>query len=503
MKYNQYSYEYVKDIISEKGYQLISSDYNTCKDRLLCKDKEGYFVYTSFDKIVNKPDSKPRRFHISNDYSVYNINHWAELNGVETRCISSSYLGIKELHTFKCKCGKIFETIPNNFLRGSKNFCDTCTGYNTRLSFSEVRSNLKEKGYHLLISEESFKGVCLTNLICSDDFGYKYSVVYNSVMNKKRPQKMAPFHKSNIFSIDNINRYLQYRNCQFVCISDKYENDEQLLIFKCNRCGEIIQKQWQNVNRNDKIDSRFAVACPYCDGRTESLHALVLKQLFKHEYPDTIEEDKSYINPKTNKPMPTDIVNHRLKIAIEIQSQWHDFPDKQERDEAKRDYWYNKGYDFYAPDIRNYSILEMCQLFFDIDKIPEYVDFNYSNKLNIKQIQNLLDSDYTLPEIAKMLNVSLHRLHDAVSTKKIHYPENYIHPKWTPILQFDSEWNFIKEYPSYAEVERQTNIKASAIKQGFRKKRNYICGFNWTKKVDFINNKNALYSSSETAGFNQ
>ena len=90
----------------------------------------------------------------------------------------------------------------------------------------------------------------------------------------------------------------------------------------------------------------------------------------------------------------------------------------------KKDFWINKGYQFYDPDIRDYSILEMCQLFFDIDKIPEWVDYSYSNKLNIKEIQEMLNN-YTVTEIANELSINPHRIYDAIYSKKIFYPSNY------------------------------------------------------------------------------
>ena len=71
---------------------------------------------------------------------------------------------------------------------------------------------------------------------------------------------------------------------------------------------------------SDKYNSRHGITCDKCDGINESLHALVLKQVFMHEYPDTILEDRSCVNPITNAVMPTDIVNHKMKIAIEIQN---------------------------------------------------------------------------------------------------------------------------------------------------------------------------------------
>lgn len=142
--------------------------------------------------------------------------------------------------------------------------------------------------------------------------------------------------------------------------------------------------------------------CPNCDGRNESIHALVLKQLFLHNHPDTVVEDRSFINTNTGKACPTDIVNHRLKIAIEIQSQWHDFEDIKLKDKMK-----------------------MCKLFFNIDSIPEYVNYDYSNKLNLKEIQSMLNNGNVVAEIASKLNVDKHRIYDAIHNKKLFYPKNY------------------------------------------------------------------------------
>ena len=83
------------------------------------------------------------------------------------------------------------------------------------------------------------------------------------------------------------------------------------------------------------------------------------------------------------------------------------------------------GYNFYSPDIRDYSILEMCQLFFDIKSMPDWINYNYSNKLNIKEIQGMLNNGFIVSEIAKQLNVNKHRIYDAVHNKKLFYPKNY------------------------------------------------------------------------------
>ena len=117
-----------------------------------------------------------------------------------------------------------------------------------------------------------------------------------------------------------------------------------------------------------------------------------LKQLFKHYYPDTIEEDLSCVNPDTNKIMPTDIVNHRLKIAIEIQGQWHKYEKQQLRDRIKKEYWINRGYEFYDYPIDGVSVLEYAKYFFpDLVELPDWIRMDYNKKLNLVTIQGMLN----------------------------------------------------------------------------------------------------------------
>lgn len=261
-----------------------------------------------------------------------------------------------------------------------------------------------------------------TKMLCMDSDGYYVYIVLSNFLNRHGIGRR--FDKSNDYTIKNINHYLKINNIHFKCISDKFNSANDNLIFECLLCGEKVYTPWKNVNKNDD-KNRTHVFCLNCDGRNESIHALVLKQLFLHYYPDTIVEEKSFINPNTNKICPTDIVNHRLKIAIEIQSQWHDFDDIKIKDKLKKEYWLSNGYYFYSPDIRDYSILEMCQIFFDIDSIPDWVNYNYSNKLNLKEIQQLLNNGIIVSEIAKQLSVDKHRIYDAIHNKKLFYPQNY------------------------------------------------------------------------------
>lgn len=279
---------------------------------------------------------------------------------------------------------------------------------------------LLEKNKIVLLEKEYVDAK--TKMLCIDDEGYYIYICLSNYLSRNGVGRR--FDKSNDYTIENINHYCDINNIHFHCISDKYINANTILYFKCNLCEEVISSPWRNINKNDNA-SRSHLLCPNCDGRTESLHALVLKQMFMHYYPDTSLEDKSFINPNTNKICPTDIVNHRLRIAIEIQSQWHDYDDTKKKDKLKKQYWLNRGYSFYDPDIRDYSILGICQLFFNISALPSWIKYDYSNKLNIKQIQDLLNNGLSVHEIAHTLNIDMHRIYDAIHNNKIYYPINY------------------------------------------------------------------------------
>ena len=410
----KYTYDDIFKIAKEKGYTLLSSDIGNYDTKILLLDSDGYKVYATVDKIINR-NSKFRRFHKCNDYTISNVNHFAKTKNINSVCISDKYMSSKDKLVFRCSCGNLFSTTLSNFLNLHKVKCDRCTGYNNNLSYSDVKEKLKAKGYFLDIKEGEYRGVTLTELKCIDSEGFKYNVAFHRVMNGKIPDA---FNKSNKYTIDNINHYLRKNKIPFDCVSDEYIDNQTPLVFKCRRCGETVSTPWINVYRNDKTNRKHVV-CSNCDGSLESIHALVLKQLFKHFYPSTIEEEKSCINPSTGKVMPTDIVNHDLKIAIEIQSQWHDLEDRKEKDLYKKTFWLNKGYEFYSPDIRDYSVLEMCQLFFNIDVLPEWINYNYANKLNIKEMQKLIDDGLTPPEIERKTGINKHRIYDAIYSGKL------------------------------------------------------------------------------------
>ncbi len=196
------------------------------------------------------------------------------------------------------------------------------------------------KGYYVKLDDncnaDDYISSKEMHITCYDSNGYKYDVNKNNFSTIKNNGKIKPFNACNPYAVDNINILLNKQKIPFTCTSH-YKDKE--FIYTCNRCGNAMTKSWRIIHRKAIINGEtknIRLHCDNCDGNLESVHALVLKQLFLHYHPDTIVEDKSCRNPLTNCIMPTDIVNHRLKIAIEIQSEWHDVEYSKTKDKIKK-----------------------------------------------------------------------------------------------------------------------------------------------------------------------
>ena len=356
-------------------------------------------------------------------------------------------------------------------------------------TYEEILLDLKQHNLTVLTPKIEYKNT-YTPLIISNGV-YKIIETYRTYSgNHAEP---SWFSKNNPYIIDNINKYFEInKNNNFTCISDTtdYIDRNSQLLFKCNRCGNIIKSTWMSEQKaiSDKYNSRHGITCDKCDGINESLHALVLKQVFMHEYPDTILEDRSCVNPITNAVMPTDIVNHKMKIAIEIQGQFHRFDNQKVKDKIKKNFWQNKGYSFYDYSIDKISVLNYLKLFFpEIEDIPEYVDLNYSNKLDFKTIQNKINQNIRVSEIAKELNINPHRIYDAIYDNKLYYPNSYNRTTTVPIVQLDKHNNLISEYSSFKEAETKNGIKSGLISSCIYYNNYYCKGFYWFYKKDYVN----------------
>lgn len=482
--------EEVEKMLSDKSYTIVKNTFTRLSNGFTAITKDGYYVKMNSGNLYK--NQEPEIFHQCNPYTIDNIKHYIELNNIKSELLSSEYNGNTNKMLWKCSCGKKFKKSWNNFYGGS-HCCISCArlsqGLQRRKDIEEVISVIKENGYELYSDIDKNKVITSQKISLIDKDGYLYQTTWSHIRNGQKPEK---FYNTNKYSIYNINLFLEKeRNGEYICISKKYVSNDKLLKFKHISCGTIFMATLVEMQGRYDINckNKYYKQCPKCNiNKTESNHASILKQIFLHEYSDTILEDKSCINPKTQRPLPTDIVNHNLKIAIEVQSGFHDKPSKKNIDKFKKDFWVNRGYSFYSPDIRDYSILEMVQIFFpNIKELPLYINYNFSNCIDYTKIQPLLDEGYTITEISSMLNIKKGTIRGFVTNKKIFLPKDYIKKirNIRAVIQLSKNGEYIKRFDSLSDMDKQ-GFKIGTVSRVLNKKQNFAYECYWVFEEDYI-----------------
>lgn len=317
-------------------------------------------------------------------------------------------------------------------------------------------------------------------------------MLYNRGIKKPRS---SIFGKNNPYLEHNINLFIKLeKNNDFIFpagqIDDSFDRHKELQ-FICKKCNRKIKMSLFNMLRgtiysSGKNDQHRGLICQFCDGKRESMHANILKQIFLHEFPNTVLEDKSCRNPLTNAILPTDIVNHDLKIAIEIQSVLHDREYQKIKDKIKRDYWIDNGYSFYDYFIEDYSIIEYIQLFFpQITDIPDYIKSEFNGNLDVIKAQELLDSGYTVREVSSIMNVNIHRIYDSIYSNKLYYPDGYKKDNTVQVVMLDKYKNYVKTYQNYTEASIDNGIANGNIASCISSKYYYANGYYWIPLKDY------------------
>lgn len=417
----------IYELFCEEGCYPVDVENANFKGKVKCIDNEGYIVYPSVRNI--REHKKPLRFHANNPDTISNIKHYINSNNIDVVLISDVYINSHSDLIFQCSCTKLFNASWSNFSFKNKHKCNECTlGKPTHSTpYDRVITLVEQANLIPLFSKDSYNNIGSGTAIVQNDCGYKAALTYEFIERGKIPEW---FHVSNPYTIYNINAFLNNTTGgNYECVSNCYTGRDGDLEILHKVCGKTFHTTWGNLNRrpSEKEPNRHGTQCPDCTGlRSQSLHAVVLKQLFLKLRAGTVVEDKSCRNPLTNCIMPTDIVNYKEKIVIEIQSWFHDFPDQQLKDKIKKDYWERSGYTVYTPDIRNYTVLGMAQLFFpELTEIPDWVKYDFESRLDVDIAQRLLDEGLLVSEVAKNMGKSLSTIYSAIYDNRLKYPENY------------------------------------------------------------------------------
>ncbi len=105
---------------------------------------------------------------------------------------------------------------------------------------NEVKTKLEEYGFNII---EDFK--VLNKIKVEDKQKYRYVIdFFNVTILSEKP---APFHKSNPYTLYNIQVYLNNFNLSSEVLSKKYYGNFERLTFRCGVCGNQYNRPWAKM----------------------------------------------------------------------------------------------------------------------------------------------------------------------------------------------------------------------------------------------------------------
>jgi very-short-patch-repair endonuclease len=303
-------------IIEEFDEKIINS-----KTKLKCIDSEGYLYSHSYNNVSSK--NSQRRFSKYNPYILYNMQHFIELNGSETKIINDKFIGQnKEVYTLKCgKCGKVFTKTYGDFMYRKHFYCHECTmKVNPKKYTNEyVDKVLNTFGY---IRLEEYKGNN-DNILCINEDGYKVKIKFATILRgDKNPYIFSTVFNSENY-IYNINNYFKINNinCKalyydFSVYKDDDKDKTPTVYCQC-QCGEIFHT---NINA---IRTQNQYRCQKCSNSISMIEYKVKRWLdSKHiEY----EQQKTFEGCMgDSRYLKFDYYLPKYNLCIEVDGEQHD-----------------------------------------------------------------------------------------------------------------------------------------------------------------------------------
>ena len=286
---------------------------------------------------------------------------------------------------------------------------------------------------------------------------------------------------------DEYIKELQIKN-PFVKLKDgeEYITSDNKIIHICSHCG----KDWSLA---PSVALSGAIMCKECCSKlTESVHATLIKQVYKYHYKEDCIWEESII--MDNNTYEIDIVNHKKKEAIEIDGEQHrkmnnfhrmaakkngttpeyEFEQQLIRDNKVNNYFDEIGYNLIRIEVDNKKspLKALQELFPQYNGIPDWIDFSGKvtrHKWNVDEAQKLMNKGINRSEIARRLNIHQSSLNQAVSYGKLVIPKGY---KSLNIVYWDykTAQKLIDEGKKVREVADFIKVPLSTIRGGLDRK---------------------------------
>lgn len=218
----RYEIDEVRNIFKSHGLILdISEEYLNVKTEMRAVDLEGYKVIACLDRVSN--GQPPRRFHIMNPYTLYNMQLWLNNNKPGYIILTKEYTHNQDKLLVKCKNGHIFNPTWND-LKKHTYICPHCSGVaqlTTDIYIERIYNMYKDEYTVLGEYKNTMTHILTRHNVC----GHEWGVTPNSLMREGCCPKCSQSKGEK--RIDNylINNYwVKIENTEFDSLPNKCLN---------------------------------------------------------------------------------------------------------------------------------------------------------------------------------------------------------------------------------------------------------------------------------------
>lgn len=93
-------YNEVYNFFKSKGYTLLDEVYKNNNTKMTCLNSDGYKLFVSYDNL--RSGRNPRIFHVSNPYTIENMNLYLKKNNYQIELLTEEYDKLKSDMLFRC-----------------------------------------------------------------------------------------------------------------------------------------------------------------------------------------------------------------------------------------------------------------------------------------------------------------------------------------------------------------------------------------------------------------
>lgn len=186
-----------------------------------------------------------------------------------------------------------------------------------KTKYIDIYNKYKEKGLMLLSTEYVNNR---TNMDCIDENGFKYSLSYGAI-NNKRKQSFNIISPYNKFSIDNMKLYIKNKfNIDIDILTIKYINEKQQLEIKCS-CGCQYTATWNHLQQGCDL------FCYNCRKSNNSILTNYVSKYLDNQHILYIREYR-FFDCKYKKPLSFDFYLPQYNCCIEVNGKQHYYNNK-------------------------------------------------------------------------------------------------------------------------------------------------------------------------------